>query len=95
MDIRALRKAKGWTQAELAAKLGTDHVTVSRWERGVSVPRPLARRQLETWLSSAPAVRRRPARIHAPADDPERRLRELDSLVRALREMKADARIKP
>ena len=37
--IRSLRKRRGWTQAELAHELGTDPVTVSRWERGVSRPR--------------------------------------------------------
>jgi 8-oxo-dGTP pyrophosphatase MutT (NUDIX family) len=37
--IRSLRERRGWTQAELAHELGTDPVTVSRWERGVSRPR--------------------------------------------------------
>jgi transcriptional regulator with XRE-family HTH domain len=85
MDIRALRKAKGWTQAELATRLGTDHVTVSRWERGVSVPRPGVQRRLRELLGH-----RRPARIHAPVHDPEQRLRDLDRFVNELRKMKAD-----
>lgn len=37
-----MRESQGWTQRELAARLGTDAVTVSRWERGVSRPRPSA-----------------------------------------------------
>lgn len=41
-QIRRLRERHGWTQAELAGRLGTDAVTVSRWERGVSNPRPSA-----------------------------------------------------
>ena len=45
-DLRALREARRWTQADLARLLGTDTVTVSRWERGVSHPRPAARRRL-------------------------------------------------
>jgi transcriptional regulator with XRE-family HTH domain len=44
--IRALRRRHGWTQAELAERLGTDHVTVSRWERGVVHPRPSAKKRL-------------------------------------------------
>jgi transcriptional regulator with XRE-family HTH domain len=44
--IRALRRRNGWTQAGLAARLGTDAVTVSRWERGVSRPRPSAQARL-------------------------------------------------
>ncbi|MHB8572886.1 MAG: helix-turn-helix domain-containing protein [Candidatus Dormibacteria bacterium] len=45
-EIRELRRRHGWTQAQLAAELGTDAVTVSRWERGVAVPRPSAARRL-------------------------------------------------
>lgn len=44
--IAALRHRFGWTQAELAARLGTDAVTVSRWERGVSRPRSSAQARL-------------------------------------------------
>lgn len=49
-EVRDLRKRREWTQAELADRLGTDAVTVSRWERGVAKPRPSAvarLRQLE------------------------------------------------
>lgn len=45
-DIRALRARHGWTQSELADRLGTDSVTVSRWERGKTRPRPSARARL-------------------------------------------------
>lgn len=51
--IRALRLRNGWTQVELAAHLGTDAVTVSRWERGVSLPRPSAQIRLRE-LSEQP-----------------------------------------
>jgi transcriptional regulator with XRE-family HTH domain len=47
-EIRSFRKRKGWTQSELAAKLGTDAVTVSRWERGIVRPRPSAQVRLVT-----------------------------------------------
>lgn len=33
-QIRAARRARGWTQAELAARIGVSLATVSRWERG-------------------------------------------------------------
>lgn len=52
--IRALRRRNKWTQAELAARLGTDAVTVSRWERGVSTPRPSATMRLSELASSIP-----------------------------------------
>lgn len=39
-NIRAIREEMGWTQKELAAAIGQlDALAVSRWERGVSVPR--------------------------------------------------------
>jgi transcriptional regulator with XRE-family HTH domain len=54
-EIRALRSRYGWTQKELAARLGTDDVTVSRWERGRSHPRPSALRQLDAFASDLPS----------------------------------------
>ena len=37
--IRELREARGWTQLELAYKLGVTPATVSNWERGVFEPK--------------------------------------------------------
>ena len=37
-NIRNLRKAKGISQEELAIKLNVVRQTVSKWERGISVP---------------------------------------------------------
>ncbi len=37
-NIKALRKARGITQEELAAKLHVVRQTVSKWEKGLSVP---------------------------------------------------------
>jgi DNA-binding transcriptional regulator YiaG len=36
--IKALRKNKGWSQADLAIHLGVQQSTVSRWERGDTKP---------------------------------------------------------
>ena len=38
--IRQLREERGWTQIELAARLGLHHTAVSKWERGVTLPAP-------------------------------------------------------
>jgi len=89
MDIRELRKAKGWTQAELARKLGTDNVTVSRWERGVSSPRPMARRQLKELLGAP----RTPKGRVPFAEDPTERLRELDRMLRQQTELNRRMRV--
>lgn len=32
--IMSRRKARGWSQAELGAQLGTSHATIARWEGG-------------------------------------------------------------
>ncbi len=37
-NIRTLRKAKGFTQEELAARLNVVRQTISKWEKGLSVP---------------------------------------------------------
>ena len=37
-NLRALRKAKGLTQEELAIRLHVVRQTVSKWEKGLSVP---------------------------------------------------------
>ena len=37
-NIRELRKSKGLSQEELAIKLNVVRQTVSKWERGLSVP---------------------------------------------------------
>ena len=37
-NLKAMRKAKGYTQQELAIKLNVVRQTVSKWEKGLSVP---------------------------------------------------------
>jgi transcriptional regulator with XRE-family HTH domain len=71
--IRWLRARRGWTQARLAKEMGTDPVTVSRWERGVSRPRPGARKRL-TELGVDPG----PRSTVKPREDPTVRIRKLD-----------------
>src|ERR1700737_1274293 len=48
--LRWARNRKGWSQAELAEKVGTGFEMVSRWERGVTVPSPHYRRRVCTVL---------------------------------------------
>lgn len=37
-NLKAIRKAKGYTQEELAIKIHVVRQTVSKWEKGLSVP---------------------------------------------------------
>ena len=37
-NIKAIRKAKGLSQQELAVKLNVVRQTISKWEQGLSVP---------------------------------------------------------
>ena len=37
-NLKAMRKAKGYTQEELAIKINVIRQTVSKWEKGLSVP---------------------------------------------------------
>ena len=50
-DIAAARKAKGWTQAQLAEQMGVDQAVISRWESGKVHPRDETIRQLKAILS--------------------------------------------
>lgn len=38
--IKALREARGWTQAELARKLNMTRNGINSWEQGFSMPSP-------------------------------------------------------
>jgi transcriptional regulator with XRE-family HTH domain len=38
-NIQRLRVERGWSQRELAARLGCHQVSVSTWEQGIKVPR--------------------------------------------------------
>ena len=47
IDIKAIRNQLGFTQEELARKLGLALSTVSKWEQGCTSPSPLAREKLQ------------------------------------------------
>jgi len=56
IDIRKFRKSKGWNQAELAKRLGTNIMTISRWERGkVPTTKSSAWFALENLIAMEPA----------------------------------------
>ncbi|MBO6267349.1 MAG: helix-turn-helix transcriptional regulator [Synergistaceae bacterium] len=38
--VKTLREARGWTQAELARRLGLTRNGVNSWEQGLSTPSP-------------------------------------------------------
>lgn len=44
--VKIRREELGFDQGELAAKLGVSQQTVSRWEKGLALPRPVRVRQL-------------------------------------------------
>ncbi|URD48486.1 DNA-binding transcriptional regulator [Chroococcidiopsis sp. CCNUC1] len=48
--IRDLRLLSGLTQEQFAAELSVTHSSVSRWERGISKPSPLAMQKVEGML---------------------------------------------
>ena len=45
-EIRSLRKSRGWTQQQLAVKLGMSLPAVTRWEGGLHKPSALALEKL-------------------------------------------------
>src|SRR5215467_9389540 len=44
--LRQERLLRGWTQQDLAGRIGTDGYTVNRWERGRALPSPYFRQRL-------------------------------------------------
>ena len=53
IDIKRLRKARGWTQGDMAAHFGVDKATVWRWENEGIPARGVSRAMLEqTWKAT-------------------------------------------
>jgi DNA-binding transcriptional regulator YiaG len=50
VDIKAIRFKLGFTQEDLARKLGLSLSTVSKWEQGVTSPSRLARERIKRFL---------------------------------------------
>lgn len=50
IDIKTIRVQLGFTQEDLARKLGLALSTVSKWEQGVTSPSRLAHEKLEKLL---------------------------------------------
>ncbi len=44
--LKCEREQRGWTQSELAERVGTTQVNISRWEKGITVPGPYYRQKL-------------------------------------------------
>jgi transcriptional regulator with XRE-family HTH domain len=78
--LRAWRKKVGWTQAKLANELGTDHTTISRYEKGK------VRVDDATFSRIAAAYGITPAELSASPDDAER-AREMHRIMSAIREL--------
>lgn len=49
MTLQEIRKARGWTQAQLAERVGASRRAVQEWEHGVT-PSPLYRLHLANVL---------------------------------------------
>ncbi len=47
-SLKQAREERGWSQKDVAEKIGTDSKTVSRWERRVTYPSPYFRQKLST-----------------------------------------------
>jgi transcriptional regulator with XRE-family HTH domain len=52
--LRRARSLKGWSQAEVADKVGTSFEMVSRWERGITIPNPYYRERICAVLGQTP-----------------------------------------
>ncbi|MEO8971254.1 MAG: tetratricopeptide repeat protein [Ktedonobacteraceae bacterium] len=46
VQLKRARERKGWSQEHVGQEVGTDSFTVSRWERGITMPSPHFRQKL-------------------------------------------------
>ena len=46
--LKREREQRGWTQSELAERIGTTQINVSRWENRVTTPSPYYRQTRRT-----------------------------------------------
>src|SRR5438477_3976213 len=44
--LRQEREQRAWTQSEVAERIGTTQINISRWENGITVPSPYYRQRL-------------------------------------------------
>src|SRR6266849_9835187 len=44
--LKQERERRAWTQSEVAERIGTTQINVSRWETGITVPSPYYRQRL-------------------------------------------------
>src|SRR5260370_18879893 len=44
--LRQERELRGWTQSEVAERIGSTRINVGRWENGLTVPSPYYRQKL-------------------------------------------------
>lgn len=84
--IAELRDARGWSQQDLAGKLGVGVSTVSRWERGLHRSYPENVTKLARLLKVKPGLLR-PVEpdVETQLDRVERAVSQLDRQVRLLR----------
>jgi transcriptional regulator with XRE-family HTH domain len=48
--LKVEREARGWTQVEMAQRIGVSANTVARWERGEVTPNPLTQTGIRSAL---------------------------------------------
>ena len=82
-NIRNLRKARGMTQEELAIRLNVVRQTVSKWEKGLSVPdAEMLQRLAETLECSVPG-------LLGAAEDPAQNTNEVAAQLARINEQLA------
>lgn len=68
VQIKALRETRGWTQEDLANKMGVSQQSVQKWESGRAVPRESRQQALLTALGADAARDKARARRVSPAE---------------------------
>lgn len=70
--VRRELAARGWTQQDLADRVGVSAPAVGNWVRGLSKPSPAARARVEAAFRDGPPAAPPGGEPAAPAPEPER-----------------------
>jgi len=89
-EIMEIRRARGWSRAQLASAVGASGSAVDYWQRGVHPPSGIFKKRLRKLLAK-PGVVQLPSEVEAEATTPPSKTEELFEAAAEFRKYRARA----